>query len=56
MDRLATFDERKSKAVELHYFGGLNHQEVAEVLAISPATVDRDLRQAKAWLYKELST
>ena len=54
LDRLAAFDERKSKAIELHYFAGLKHTEVAEALSVSPATVDRDLRMAKAWLYKEL--
>ncbi len=55
LHRLATFDERKSKVIELHYFGGLTHKDVAEVLDVSPATIDRDLRMAKAWLYKELT-
>jgi RNA polymerase sigma factor (TIGR02999 family) len=55
MQRLAEFDERKSKIVELHYFGGLNYDETAEVLQISAATVDRDLRMAKAWLHRALS-
>jgi len=55
LKRLAEFDERKSKVVELHYFGGLNYEETAEVLQISAATVDRELRMAKAWLHKAMS-
>lgn len=55
LDRLAAFDERKARAVELHYFGGFNYDETAEALGISPATVDRDLRLAKAWLYRDLN-
>lgn len=54
LNRLQEIDERKAKAIELHYFGGLNYEETAESLGISPATVDRDLRFAKAWLYREL--
>jgi RNA polymerase sigma factor (TIGR02999 family) len=52
--RLAALDERKARAVELHYFGGLTYDETAAALAVSTATVDRELRLAKAWLYKEL--
>ncbi len=52
--RLAGIDERKSRAVELYYFGGLTYGEVAEALGVSTATVDRDLRMAKAWLYRDL--
>lgn len=55
LKRLTEFDERKSKVVELHYFGGLNYEETAEVLQISAATVDRELRMAKAWLHKAMS-
>jgi RNA polymerase sigma factor (TIGR02999 family) len=55
LGRLATLDERKARAVELHYFGGLTYDETAQALAVSPATVDRELRLAKAWLYRELS-
>jgi RNA polymerase sigma factor (TIGR02999 family) len=51
---LAKFDERKSQIVELLFFGGLTYTEAAEVLGISEATVDRDLRLAKAWLSREL--
>jgi RNA polymerase sigma-70 factor (ECF subfamily) len=54
LERLATFDERKARAVDLHYFGGFSYDETAEVLGISPATVHRELRLAKAWLYREL--
>jgi RNA polymerase sigma factor (TIGR02999 family) len=55
LTRLQEMDERKAKAVELHYFGGLTYEETAEVLGISAATVDRELRMAKAWLYRELA-
>jgi RNA polymerase sigma factor (TIGR02999 family) len=51
---LARLDERKSRVVELRYFGGLSVDETAEVLKISPATVDREWQRARAWLYKEL--
>lgn len=54
LNRLAEFDERKSKIVELHYFGGLNYDETAEVVKISPATVHRELRLAKAWLHRAM--
>lgn len=54
-NRLAEVDERKSWVVELHYFGGLTYEETAAALGISPATVDRDLRMAGAWLYREMS-
>ena len=54
LTRLAALDERKARAVELHFFGGLTYPETAEVLGVSPATVDRDLRMAKAWLYREV--
>ncbi len=55
MQKLASFDERKSKIVELHFFGGLNYDETAAALDISAATVHRDLRLAKAWLHRELA-
>jgi RNA polymerase sigma factor (TIGR02999 family) len=54
LTRLAGTDERAARVVELHYFGGLTYDEIAEALGISAATVDRDLRFAKAWLYREL--
>ena len=52
---LAEFDERKSQIIELHFFGGLTYDEMAEALSISPATVHRELRLAKAWLNHELN-
>jgi RNA polymerase sigma-70 factor, ECF subfamily len=51
---LATLDSRKAQVVELKYFGGLNDDEIAEVLKISTVTVRRDWIFAKAWLHKEL--
>jgi RNA polymerase sigma factor (TIGR02999 family) len=52
---LSAVDERKSKVVELKFFGGLNVEETAEVLGISSDTVTRDWRLAKIWLLRELS-
>lgn len=52
---LADFDDRKCQVVELHYFGGLSYDETAEALGLSAATVHRELRLAKAWLYHELT-
>jgi RNA polymerase sigma factor (TIGR02999 family) len=54
LERLATLDSRKAEVVELKYFGGLNYDEIAEVLKISAVTVRRDWEFAKAWLYTEL--
>src|SRR5207249_8366825 len=54
LERLAMLDSRTAHVVELRFFGGLNQDEVAEVLKISPVTVRRDWVFAKAWLYKEL--
>ena len=53
--RLEEVDERKSKVVELRFFGGLNIDETAEAMRISPATVRREWSMAKAWLYREIS-
>jgi RNA polymerase sigma factor (TIGR02999 family) len=50
LNELATIDERKSKIVELKFFGGLSIEETAEVLGVSPGTVMRDWTLAKAWL------
>jgi RNA polymerase sigma-70 factor (ECF subfamily) len=55
LTRLAQHDERKARIVELHYFTGLGYDEVAELLEISPTTVHRDLKLAKAWLQRELT-
>lgn len=52
---LAEVDGRKSKVVELRFFGGLSIEETAEVLRVSPETVARDWRLARAWLLRELS-
>jgi RNA polymerase sigma factor (TIGR02999 family) len=54
LGRLATLDSRKAHVVELKYFGGLNQDEIAEVLKISAVTVRRDWVFARAWLYSEL--
>lgn len=54
LTRLAEIDERKADVLVLHFFGGMTYEETAEALEISPATVDRDLRLAKAWLANEL--
>ena len=51
---LAEVDVRKSKVVELRFFGGLSIEETAEVLKVSPDTVMRDWRLAKAWLAREM--
>lgn len=52
---LAEIDPRKSQVVELRFFGGLNVEETAEVLDVSPQTVLRDWKMAKAWLYQEMT-
>ena len=54
LDRLAGFDARKSRIVELRYFGGLTVEEVAAVLGVSTITVKREWARAKAWLYREM--
>ena len=51
MQRLAALDERKSRVVELKFFGGLTIDEIAEVLGLSAATVEREWAFARAWLY-----
>jgi RNA polymerase sigma factor (TIGR02999 family) len=55
LHKLATHDSRKSEIIELLFFGGLTYEESAAALNISPATLHRDLKMAKAWLYRELS-
>ncbi|MBL8190676.1 MAG: sigma-70 family RNA polymerase sigma factor [Acidobacteria bacterium] len=52
---LAEFDPRKARIVELKFFGGLNVEEIAELLDISPRTVMREWNLARAWLFRELS-
>ena len=53
--RLAEDYPRRSQVVELRYFGGLTNEEIAEVLKVSPATVERDWRYARAWLHQKLA-
>ena len=56
LKQLATFDARKARVVELRFFGGLNNDEVAEVMGLHPNTVSRDWNAAKAWLYKTVTS
>lgn len=56
LHELETLDPRQAQIVELRFFGGLTIDEIAEVLAISPATVKRDWTVAKIWLRRELSS
>jgi len=55
LNALTVVDERKSRVVELRFFGGLSVRETAEVLKVSPETVLRDWRLAKVWLLREMS-
>ncbi len=55
LERLAVLDPRQAQVVELRHFGGLENQEIAAVLGISLATVERDWRIARLWLHRELS-
>lgn len=54
LHRLAAMNPRLAELVELHYFGGLTTQELSETLKISEATVEREIRVAKAWVLKEI--
>jgi RNA polymerase sigma factor (TIGR02999 family) len=56
MQSLSAIDERKSRVVELRFFGGLSVVETAEVLKVSPETVARDWRLAKVWLLREMTS
>jgi RNA polymerase sigma factor (TIGR02999 family) len=55
LNTLAELDPRKAQVVDMRFFGGLNVDETADVLKVSPATVMRDWSTAKAWLYRELA-
>jgi RNA polymerase sigma factor (TIGR02999 family) len=55
LEKLAAQDPRKNQIVELRYFGGLTVEETAAFLKLSPRTVKREWRMAKAWLYRALS-
>lgn len=54
LHRLAANNPRLAEIVELHYFGGLTYPELAETLKVSEATIDRDLRLAKAWILRKI--
>lgn len=56
LDRLSNLDERSATIVELRFFGGLQEEEIAEVVGVSVRTVRRDWVKARAWLYKELKS
>ncbi|MEJ2054708.1 MAG: sigma-70 family RNA polymerase sigma factor [Calditrichaceae bacterium] len=56
LDRLGELNERQHKVIEYWFFGGLTHQEIAEVLGISVPSVRRDWRLARAWLSRELNS
>jgi RNA polymerase sigma-70 factor, ECF subfamily len=55
LDNLSAIDPRKGRVFELRYFGGMSVDEAAEALKVSPATVARDWRMAKAWLRREIA-
>ena len=54
LEALAQFDDRKSRVIELRFFGGLSVEETAAVVKVSPDTVMRDWRFAKVWLQREM--
>jgi RNA polymerase sigma factor (TIGR02999 family) len=55
LDDLAMYDPRKSRIVEMKFFGGLTTEEVAEVLKVTPRTVEREWRKSKAWLNRAIT-
>jgi RNA polymerase sigma factor (sigma-70 family) len=55
LDRLAALDPDKASVVELRFFGGCSVEETADSLGVSPATVNRHWRSARAWLFRELA-
>lgn len=55
LERLQAVDGRQARVVELCYFGGLTYSEIADLVGVSEATVDRDLRHARAWLKRALA-
>jgi RNA polymerase sigma factor (sigma-70 family) len=55
LERLAEVDQRKGQVVELKFFGGLTMDEIAETLRVSRATVEREWKFARAWLYRAVS-
>lgn len=55
LNSLFEIDARKARVVELRYFGGLSVEEISDVIGISPETVKRDWKMAKAWLFAALT-
>jgi len=55
LNRLAEVDARKARMVELRFFGGLTVEETAEVMKLSPISIKREWRSARAWLLREMS-
>jgi DNA-directed RNA polymerase specialized sigma24 family protein len=55
LDALSSIDDRQCRVVELRFFAGLNIDEAADALEMSPATVEREWALAKAWLFRRLS-
>lgn len=55
LERLDRIDPRQSRIVELRFFAGLNVEETAEVMGVSPKTIKREWRSAKAWLHREMA-
>jgi RNA polymerase sigma factor (TIGR02999 family) len=56
LSKLEEFDSRKAQVTQLRFFGGLTNEEAAEFLGVSIATVERDWKMAKAWLYREMKS
>lgn len=56
LEGLRRFDELKSRIIELRFFGGLTYEETADALDLSTATIDGEVRLAKAWLKHRLQT
>jgi RNA polymerase sigma factor (TIGR02999 family) len=56
LERLALIDPQQSRLIELRFFAGMNLEEAAEVMGVSPSTLKREWRLAKAWLGRELNT
>jgi RNA polymerase sigma-70 factor (ECF subfamily) len=56
LERLDQLDPHRARIVEMHFFGGLSIDEIAEIIGVSPRTVDRQWRAARAWLSRELSS
>jgi RNA polymerase sigma factor (TIGR02999 family) len=55
IEKLATLDERQARIIEMRFFGGMNHEEIAEAVGVSVATVKREWRAARAWLQSQLA-